>query len=940
MKKARYGVTRFSLINSGSHQLSVFPIDDSLSICGNNNLGKTQALQAMQFLFFSSLKQMSFGSFDLRTSRDFFFPSENSFLIMEMVLPTGTYLLGAYGKGPAHGNDYELFAAKHKLNADDFVEDGRICSHKRVFARWNERGVNFMGLTREEMRQLIYGEYPKVKGGRWDMTLVPLINAGERRYGIFSQIFRNLLTQSELKGNQLKELLMAVFGDKLNNRTVNFNDVRRDAFREYNMLEKQIERTEARTDDIKSFAKETGNFVEYMAQAMHLKRSLSVNLAIACREVPGQMELATEALNAVREARRQLDLQYKDYLTQSSDLTGRIKTYENKKKEHDELVAKNVMTSKDEVQNSLQFTMIEMGNINARLAGLETLNKDSLLRQIATTEAEINRLITQINNLSQGKLILDDMGLSVEELNACARVLNPQMLSLPVAALKETAKGAFSTFLRDKLLPQGNAWQGESFSVDVSTLPEGRYARVDEASLRDDLGYAQERLADLKRKLDDAENGERLRTRLKTLKNDCDVYQSALADFMRQDELEQWTSVHVEAYIEDRELLAEVKMNLEQHNARVDANSAELNEAQKTFKAFEDLRNDLLAYQRTPALSNDMIGMAEGPDEAFEEPLNEIDFDAIIGQLNSCANGMDSILHKNAATRQRILEDMPDLSAYSDATELANKAMERVQQLPSQREALAQRHHKAVIDVASVLANLAQDYEMIDSQIQQFNRSINQRKISNLQRFDIQIRKNEALMDSIETLVDYMKFHQDVGDMFSKPDEVISSPEVKRALERLTKVIDDGKNGSLELPDLFDVSFRSIDVHGKETVVEKLDQLGSTGTKMTMKPLLYMCMIRYLTDKKSAVEPFLPFFIDEVAGVDPANQKTIISYCQALGFTPIFSSVQPTTTARYGVNVGECLTESSRIYVTEDDWQHYEPLNEELVEEQLDMIGS
>lgn len=937
--KARYGVTRFSLINAGSHQLSYLPIDDSLSICGSNNLGKTQALQAMQFLFFSSLKQMSFGSFDLRTSRDFFFPSENSFLVMEIVLPTGTFLLGAYGKGPAHGNDYELFAAKHKLNVDDFVEDGRICSHKRVFARWNERGINFMGLTREEMRQLIYGEYTKVKGGRWDMTLVPLINAGERRYGIFSQIYRHLLTQSELKGNQLKELLMAVFGDKLNNRTVNFNDVRRDAFREYNMLEHQIQRTEERTLDIKSFAEETANFIEHMEQAILLKRKLSVNLAIACREIPGQVELATEALNLVRDARRKLDLQYKDYLAQSSELTGKIKTFENKKKEHEDLVSKNVMTTKADVENSLQFTMSEIGNITTRLAGLETLHKDSLLRQIATTEAEIKRLIIQINNLSQGKLILDDLGLSVDELNACARVLNPDMLGLPVAALSETAKGAFSAFLRDNLLPDDNTWKGEGFSVDVTSLPEGQYTRVDEASLREDLGYAEQRLAELKLKLDDAENAERLRMRLKALKNDSSVYQSALTDFIRQDELEQWTSLHVDAYIEDRELLAEVKMNLEQHNARVDANTAELNEAQKTFNTLDELRKQLLVYQRSPILSNELIGMAKGQDEEFEEPLNEIDFDEIIDQINRHANAMNNITLKNAATKQRILEDMPDLSAYSDAMEMAKKGLERVEQLPAQREALAQRHHKAVIDVASVLANLSQDYEMIDSQIQQFNRSINTRKISNLQRFDILIRKNEALMDSIETLVDYMKFHQDVGDMFSKPDEVISKPEVKRALERLTKVIDDGKSGNLELPDLFDVSFRSIDVHGKETVVEKLDQLGSTGTKMTMKPLLYMCMIRYLTDKKAPVEPFLPFFIDEVAGVDPSNQKTIISYCQAMGFTPIFSSVQPTTTARYGVNVGECLTANSRIYVTEDDWQHFEPLNEELPEEQLDMIG-
>jgi hypothetical protein len=940
MKKTRYGVTRFCLVNAGSHQLSNFPIDDSLSICGNNNIGKTQALQAMQFLFFSSLKQMNFGSFDLRTSRDFFFPSENSFLIMEMVLPTGTFLLGAYGKGPAHGNDYELFAAKHKLNTDDFVEDGRICSHKRLFARWNERGINFTGLTRDEMRQLIYGEYTKVKGGRWDMTLVPLINAGEKRYGIFSQIYRHLLTQSELKGNQLKELLMAVFGDKLNNRAVNFSDVRKEAFREYNMLDDQIKRTVARTDDIRSFAEETKNYVEHLEQVSLLKRKFSVNLAIACREIPNQLEFATIALNEVKEARRQLDLQYRDYLAKNTDLSGKIKTFENKKKEHDDLLAKNVMTTKADIENSLQATAIEIGNINSRLSGLENLEKGAVLRKISIMEGEIRRLNGLLNNLINGALILDDLGLSVEEMNSCARVLNPEVLGLPAGALSESTKDAFSTFLRETLLPEGNAWKGQGFTVDVSSLPDGQYNRIDEVQVRQDLAYVTEALQEQKSKLEDAENAERLREQLKKLKQDMSVYQTALSDFIRLEELEQWTSLHIDAYIEDRELLAEVKMSLEQHSARVDDNNQALAEANKTFETFDNMRKDLQRHQRSPILTNELIPLAKGPDEDFEEPLNEIDFDELVDQINKHANALNNIHLKNMATKQRILEDMPDLSAYPDAMEMATKAMERVDQIDAQKEILAQRHHKAIIDIAAVLANLTQDYEMIDSQVQQFNRSINTRKISNLQRFDIQIRKNEVLMDSIETLVDYMKFHEaDIGDMFGKPDEVVSSPEVKRALERLTKIIDDGKHGNLELPDLFDVSFRSIDVHGKETVVEKLDQLGSTGTKMTMKPLLYMCMIRYLTDKKAPTEPFLPFFIDEVAGVDPANQKTIISYCQAMGFTPVFSSVQPTTTARYGVNVGECLTESSRIYVTEDDWQHFEPINEELAEEQLDMIS-
>ena len=49
--KTRWGVRHYAMVNSGNHIMSVFPMDGPLSICGHNNLDKTQALQSMQFLF-------------------------------------------------------------------------------------------------------------------------------------------------------------------------------------------------------------------------------------------------------------------------------------------------------------------------------------------------------------------------------------------------------------------------------------------------------------------------------------------------------------------------------------------------------------------------------------------------------------------------------------------------------------------------------------------------------------------------------------------------------------------------------------------------------------------------------------------------------------------------------------------------------------------------
>ena len=98
---------------------------------------------------------------------------------------------------------------------------------------------------------------------------------------------------------------------------------------------------------------------------------------------------------------------------------------------------------------------------------------------------------------------------------------------------------------------------------------------------------------------------------------------------------------------------------------------------------------------------------------------------------------------------------------------------------------------------------------------------------------------------------------------------------------------------------------------------------------MTLKPLFYMSMIRYMVDRSAKNECFLPFYIDEVASVDDNNQNAVIAYCNDMCFTPVFSSVDPTTTVDYSVNLAECLTEGNRVWVRQEDWQHYEHISDD-----------
>jgi hypothetical protein len=110
-------------------------------------------------------------------------------------------------------------------------------------------------------------------------------------------------------------------------------------------------------------------------------------------------------------------------------------------------------------------------------------------------------------------------------------------------------------------------------------------------------------------------------------------------------------------------------------------------------------------------------------------------------------------------------------------------------------------------------------------------------------------------------------------------------------MDRLSRLVEDGRDGTLELGDLFDIGFTVEEVNGKVVVCNTLDELASNGSTMTLKPLLYFSLIRHLTDRGARVEPFLPFYLDEIASVDPNNQRTILAFSENLGFTPVFASV-------------------------------------------------
>ena len=125
-----YGIRRLVLLNTETYSLGDFPLDRPLSISATNNVGKSTAINALQFPFLCNRRDMVFPKDDKETLK-YYFPYENSYVLSEILTDTGTYVVGAAGKGQLSGYEYQLFAIKKELNLSDFMIDDETRSNRK-----------------------------------------------------------------------------------------------------------------------------------------------------------------------------------------------------------------------------------------------------------------------------------------------------------------------------------------------------------------------------------------------------------------------------------------------------------------------------------------------------------------------------------------------------------------------------------------------------------------------------------------------------------------------------------------------------------------------------------------------------------------------------------------------------------------------------------------
>ena len=221
MSLAQYGFQKLVLLNSAGYSRAELPLDDSVSIIAPNNTGKTSLINALQFLLILDKRHMEFGAHSFENTRRFYFPDNSAYILLEVLLPSGMAVIGCVGKGLSH--DYEYFAYQGSLDLDDYrLDDGKLVAQPKLIARLFECGKMARIYPQADLRALLYGSRQKQRSDDPDFTLFPLEFTSQA--ATYQRILTRTLRLDRLDSREVKNYLLEIFKNDLQDRNVDFKN--------------------------------------------------------------------------------------------------------------------------------------------------------------------------------------------------------------------------------------------------------------------------------------------------------------------------------------------------------------------------------------------------------------------------------------------------------------------------------------------------------------------------------------------------------------------------------------------------------------------------------------------------------------------------------------------------------------------------------------------
>lgn len=859
----RNGPTKIILINAGKYEYAEVSLDGAVQIVGRNNAGKSTLINTLQFLYIDERSRMSFGPYTFDQTLDYYFINEHSYVLFECRTVRGQAVIGWRGANKAFGAEPERFFYLGPYRREDFFDDrDRVRKPAEINALLVDRDYQSLKKPAEHRAILLSGAAQRNNG----LGIVALKDPD--RFSDFRETLKNLLNLANITQDQMRERLLMLAGLPTDYVAIDARKILGDDYEQLRRERDELGLFKSHEQDVQTIIQLFNERQVLWGQLNYRWQDLKVRKKSFDDSHATQIATLTEKVNTARkaadDAKVAADTKQKEkeaFLQEKSPIDLQLTTLETGKntyagfaEQFEQLALEGFERQLIELQNRQQEALTETA--------------ESVQKQFETAQNEIEATTKSIKHFSRLAITSLREHFTDDEISRLFRILNPDLLGLAVGRTGITLSNPKEVVARLRQLvsqiAQG-AYQDDSMTVRLEPASDvlSKFQSVE--SLEKELDRKQKNVVRLTALLEAVTRQAELAKSIDDLKkqkqeqaNKLAAYKQHQKDLANEAQWRETVKNLGRAINAATQTISELNTKRDNHReeiSKLDGEQKAANSAhQAVLERYEQCGKKFAAFNVAPRAD------AEVPD----------DFDSAVAfylrefsKASDMSHGLEVAFVK--------LGVFADRYRGNDDAETIRNLEQQLDALAKREEALQLRWDSQIHALKSRFQEVLNDLKLIESAKDKLNRELAHVHVSDLKSVKLTVERQSDEVSLIERLAG-------IGEL-NLLDDI--SP-LDRVFERVRAKM--GKNPVTRIADLFVLG---VHVTRADNTVKKyadFHQVESTGTTITLKVLFNLLVLKSLLHKEDVA---IPFFLDEVQDLDPANQRAVIQTAKKLGFIAI-----------------------------------------------------
>ncbi|MCG8328140.1 MAG: hypothetical protein MI974_10665 [Chitinophagales bacterium] len=853
-------LTKLVLINSCAYKMSEigFEHGHSLQLVGPNNVGKSSLIYALNFLFLVNKKLMNFSGqrmADKETLAHYFPSPERSYILFEIEKRGKRYCMLVHRNGEGNLLYTRL---ENRYNRSLFfettAEGQKLRAYKTLLKHLVQERIPIKKFDQvQEILKHIYQLGNKNDAAVWLTDKCKISGT----YNSFNKVYRYLINSKLIDNRALKDILLIADNrdqDELSYSRQNIQQI--DKLRYQSQQIAILKNIKTEFNQFKVLVSEVeGIYGALCQQAATFQASARLQRGHLLERMHKKREEAEQLQAQVIQKNRENDdaNQQKGRLTfEREQLNKSIQSYQQTI-EHiltlpAEALLKQQLQNKEEELDRLWFKLQQYTSTTQQPTQLES--------RIARLDREIAQKETQKSDIDNW--LVAHLGTTDEARRLLNTILSPEIARLPKEQIEKQVENAsdliaiFDGLLR---LPDG-------FPLKELDAPEQLAEEISE------LKQERQRFAEL---LDTARNYKQLQEELEKVKTDKKLLENQLQEVVKLADL---SAQLKKLQVESRQLgkkLEEQESNCRLLQEEMERLRTGLEQLQKNIQEDEKIYQDIERDQREV--------------EEMELPLTSDDIQELAHTADALKVMMVNLkqqrkeLQQKREAKGRLFQQLRDKTQHglADEQQFIRQLEQEVLSVKDKERSIEGLLESIAVQFANPAQRFLDAYEEFKAFVHnEFNRTMSEIHISNIESLSVVLEANERLQNDLRSIAELSLTTE---GLFRMPGHTA------KRLDILREYLEKGQ--AIAFSDLFHLQLK-LTINGRVRSVNLGRQVESDGTDRMLRLIIVMAVISRLSDRSP--DNRIVLFIDEIATIDGKNRPQLVDFCKEHHFYPIFAA--------------------------------------------------